>query len=212
MKNNLLPIAKEGFKYIFYALFISIIFSILDLDFLKFLSFLSLIFFIFIYRNPERESIFYQEDSVVSPSDGRVIAINELKNNSEYTYEITIDNTYLDVSLLRVPFTSIVSFFKNEKGARVSSKSSLFSKINENSEIIFQDTKKNELKIIHTLKQSVTPLDINIMNNKKLLQGSRYGIMINGITSIYLPQNFRINLSVGAKVEASKTLVGYFTR
>jgi phosphatidylserine decarboxylase len=212
MKNNLLPIAKEGFKYIFYALFISIIFSILDLDFLKFLSFLSLIFFIFIYRNPERESIFYQEDSVVSPSDGRVIAINELKNNSEYTYEITIDNTYLDVSLLRVPFTSIVSFFKNEKGARVSSKSSLFSKINENSEIIFQDTKKNKLKIIHILKQSVTPLDINIMNNKELLQGSRYGIMLNGITSIYLPQNFRVNLSVGAEVKASKTLVGYFTR
>jgi phosphatidylserine decarboxylase len=169
-------------------------------------------FFIFIYRNPERESIFYKEDSVICPSDGRVIAIDELKDNSEYTYKITIDNTYLDVSLLRVPFTSIVSFFKNEKGARVSSKSSLFSKINENSEIIFQDTKKNKLKIIHTLKQSVTPLDINIMNNKELLQGSRYGIMLNGITSIYLPQNFRVNLSVGAEVKASKTLVGYFTR
>jgi phosphatidylserine decarboxylase len=111
-----------------------------------------------------------------------------------------------------MPFNGLVSFIRSEKGARVSSKSSLFSEINENSEIIFQDTNTNELKIIHILKQSITNLDINIIYNQKLLQGLRYGIMVNGITNIYLPKNFRINLSVGSKVIASQTLVGYFTR
>jgi phosphatidylserine decarboxylase len=212
MRSNLLPIAKEGFKYIFYAFLMTIVFSILDLEFLELLSFLFLIFFTFIYRNPERENILYQEDSVVCPIDGKVIAIDEFKDNSKYSYKITIDNTYLDTSLLRMPFNGSVSFIRTEKGARVSSKSSLFSEINENSEIIFKDTNKNELKIIHTLKQSITPIDINIIYNQKLLQGSRYGIMVNGITNIYLPQNFRINLSVDSQVIASQTLVGYFTR
>ena len=211
MRSNLLPIAKEGFKYIFCALFLTIVFSILDLGFLEFLSFATLVFFIFIYRNPERENILYQENSVVSPTDGKVIAIDELKNDSKYAYKITIDNTYLDTSLLRVPFTGLVSFIRNEKGARVASKSSLFGKINENSEIVFQDTNKNELKVVHTLKQSVTPLAVDLINNQKLLQGSRYGVMVNGITTIYLPQTFRVNLSVGAEVKASQTLVGYFT-
>jgi len=126
--------------------------------------------------------------------------------------KITIDNTYLDTYLLRMPFNGLVSFIRSEKSARVSSKSSLFSEINENSEIIFQDTNKNELKIIHVLKQSITNLDINIIYNQKLLQGSRYGIMVNDMTNIYLPQNFRINLGVGSQVIASQTLVGYFTR
>ena len=102
MRSNLLPIAKEGFKYIFYAFLMTIVFSILDLEFLELLSFLILIFFTFIYRNPERENILYQEDSVVCPIDGKVIAIDEFKDNSKYSYKITIDNAYLDTSLLRI--------------------------------------------------------------------------------------------------------------
>jgi len=34
--------------------------------------------------------------------------------------------------------------------------------------------------------------------------------MVNGITNIYLPKIFRINLGVGSQVIASQTLVGYF--
>ena len=84
-------------------------------------------------------------------------------------------------------------------------------KLNENAEIIYKNTQNQKIKVSHMLKQSFDEIHINIQESQKLSQGSRYGVMINGITTIYLPQNFRLNITQGSKVRASQTLVGYFS-
>lgn len=90
MKNNLLPIAKEGWTYIAGVVSLFIISAFFDLSFLQFFAFLAIIFFTFVFRNPERQQPYYQENSVVSPVDGVVTSIEELKNNG-YAYKIEID-------------------------------------------------------------------------------------------------------------------------
>ena len=212
MKNNLLPIAKEGWNYLFVALLAFFVFTILDLDFLQFLAFLATFAFIFVFRNPERETMLYQENSVVSPVDGTIISIEELRTDGTYGYKIEIDGSYLNVSLLRVPFTSSLEHIEVNKGARLSSLSPLSKHINENSELVFNDKKSlNSLKIIHKLKQSFKSIDIDIIKSQNMLQGSRYGLMVDGVTTIYLPENFRLNITVGSELIASETLIGYFT-
>jgi len=211
MRNNLLPIAKEGWQYIAYSILAIFVFSILGLGILELLAIFISGFFIYIYRNPERESIIYEKNSVVSPADGTVISIDEINDGKEYSYKITINSDYFDVSLLRSPLSSNILSIKKQSGARLSSFSSLSEKINEQTELVFKDDNENVLKIEHLLNQSFAPIDVNIIKRQKLLQGSRYGVMLSGRTVLYLPQNFRINVSIGDQVKASQTLIGYFS-
>ena len=210
MNKNLFPVAKEGWNYIGYCIGASIIFFILGLDFLTFLFFALAMFLVFIFRNPERELANFENLSVLSPIDGKVLAIDEIKD-SDYAYKLTINNSFLDVSILRVPMTSDVSLVKKENGTRLGFDEELSEKINENTILVFQDDKKNKLKLVHRLKQSFCPIEIGLIESKKFNQSSRYGVMVNGITTIYLPQNFRLNVSVLDEVKASETLIGYFS-
>jgi phosphatidylserine decarboxylase len=210
MNNNLLPIAKEGFSRIGFTILAFIIFAILDLELLEFLSFLTLLFFIYVYRNPERMIPNFEMMSVVSPVDGVLLSIEELENE-EYAYKLEINSSYLNVSLLRTPISSCVENIDIKHGARLSQTSSLSRDINERVELIFQDTHENKIKISHMLKQSFDDIKLDVITKQNLVQGSRYGLMVNGITTIYLPQNFRVNVSIGQELNASQSLVGYFS-
>lgn len=210
MRSNLLPVAKEGWNYIIGAVLSLIVFSFLNLTILYFFSFLATVFLIFVFRNPERENLLYQENSVVSPVDGTVVSIEEFKDG-KYAYKVSIDTSYLNVSLLRVPFTSSIYSIKKQNGARLPSLSSLSKNLNENLELVFSDKNSNSIKIVHRLKQSFIGIETEAIKSQNFLQGSRYGLMVNGITTLYLPQNFRLNISIGSELTASETLVGYFT-
>jgi len=210
MSSNLLPIAKEGFSRIGIAFLAFVFFAIFDLDFLKLISFLVVIFLLFVYRNPERMSPILEVKSVVSPVDGTVISIDEL-DDSEYAYKIEIDSNYFDVSLLRSPLSATIKSVDIKRGARLSKDSVLANELNERVEIVFEDSFKNFVKVKHMLKQSFDAIKVDLNTQQKTLQGARYGLMINGITTIYLPKNFRVNLSIGQEVNASQSLVGYFS-
>jgi len=210
MKNNLLPVAKEGWKFVFYSALAFVIFSVLDLEFLGFLAFLTTLMFVFVYRNPERDVPTFQEASVVSPVDGVVLSIEELEDD-EYAYKVQIEGSYLDVAVLRAPFSSLVEEFNITRGTKLPKFNPLAYKLNENATIIFKDTANNKIKISHRLKQSFDEIKIDIFKEQKFQQGSRYGVMVDGVTTIYLPQNFRLNISVGNQVKASESLIGYFS-
>jgi phosphatidylserine decarboxylase len=210
MKSNLFVVAKEGWKFIGYAVVAVFIFSILDLGLLEFFSFMAIVFFIFVFRNPEREAPPFQSDSVVSPVDGVVLSMEEL-TNSEYAYKITIDSNYLNVSLLRAPLSASIKSLNIKKGARLQKNSELLKKINSQTEIVFEDYQANKLKVKHILKRSFDETRLDLIENQELRQGERYGVMLNGMTVIYLPQNFRLNITVGNELKASQSLIGYFS-
>lgn len=212
MKNNLLPISKDGFSYVGYSLAALVVFTILDVESLAAISFVALAFFLFLYRNPERENPYFGEASLVSPVDGKVIKIEEVDDDANgFKYKVEVESDYLSTTILRVPLTSSVKESVLSRGSRVSKSSSLFGKINENASIVFEDDKANKVKVIHTLKQSVCGINVELNPKQKLYQGKRYGTLVNGVTVIYLPQNFRVNVKEGDEVKASTSLFGYFS-
>ncbi len=211
MRSNLFPIAKEAWKYIAYSALAFVIFSILDIDLLQIVSFFLILFFIAVYRNPERETPMFQDNSVVSPVDGIVISIEEL-HSKEYAYKIEIESNYLNVAVLRAPLTSSIENIDMKKGAKLSTSNSLFKKLNEYCEIVFKDKNSNTVKVVHRLKQSFDNINVNTSPSQNILQGSRYGVMLNGVTTVYLPQNFRLNVNIGNELKASQSLIGYFSK
>ena len=210
MKSNLFPISNSGFKYIASAFLAFIIFLIFDIEFLAFFFFVLVLALGFIFRNPEREVPLIEKNSLLSPVDGKVISIENIQN-SEYAYKLEIDSNYLNVGVLRAPFDSALQSVIIRRGARLPKSSTLFKDINENAELIFVDVNSNRVKVVHQLKRSFDDITIDVKNAQNIKQASRYGVMINGTTTIYLPKNFRLNVSIGYEVEGSQTLIGYFS-
>ncbi len=210
MRNNLFIIAKSGWSYIGYTALAFVIFSILDLDLLAFASFLLTVFFIYVFRNPEKEMPFFQPNSVVAPADGVVTTIQELED-SEYAYKIDIESSYFNIGVLRFPMDARVETVTVVKGSRVAKNSKLFALLNEYAELVFVDNAENRVKVLHRLKKSFSSIDIDLVQNQELMQRTRYGTIVNGVTSIYLKSNFRVNISVGQQTSASETLIGYFS-
>jgi len=210
MRNNLFIIAKSGWVYILCAAALSLLFKILDFDLLSTLLFLLGLLFIYLFRNPERELPFFESNALVAPNDGVVIGIDEIED-SEYATKLDIESSYFDVSVLRIPMGAKVDSIGYISGTRVGKKSKLFYDLNEFAELEFVDKNGNKIKVLHRLKQSFAPLEIDLRAGDDTMQTARYGLMLNGVTSIYLPRNFRLNLSVGSEVKAAETLVGYFS-
>jgi len=210
MKSNLLPISSAGFKYVASAFLAFIIFSIFDIEFLVLVSFALMLAFGFIFRNPEREVPSFEKNSLVSPVDGNVISIEDIQE-SEYAYKLKIDSTYLNVGVLRTPLDSTLQSVTIRSGARLATTSSLCEDINENAEIIFVDENSNSVKVVHKLKRSFDDISLDVKSTQNVKQASRYGVMINGTTTIYLPKNFRLNITLGSELEGSQTLIGYFS-
>lgn len=210
-KSNLLPISKEGLVYVGYSVILFLIFSIFDLEVLELLSFIAIVLFVFIFRNPERATPYFHKNSVVSPVDGTIVSIDELSDESYYAYKIEIDSSYFDVSVLRVPLASKLKSVVINKGTRLSKNNKLASKINENAQLIFKDSNGNNIKVFHRLKPSILGIKVDAIKSQKFMQGSRYGIMVHGTTTIYLPQNIRLNVAVGDEINGSETLLGYLS-
>ena len=210
MKSNLLPIASAGFKYLASATLAFLIFLIFDIEFLAFISFALILAFAYMFRNPEREVPSFEKNSLVSPVDGHIMSIEDIQD-SEYTYKLEIDSTYFNVGVLRTPFDSTLQSVTIRKGARLSKASGLSEYINENAELIFVDENSNSVKVIHQLKRSCDDISIDVKTSQSTKQASRYGVMINGTTTIYLPKNFRLNVTLGSELVGSQTLIGYFS-
>ena len=210
MKSNLLPIAQSGLKYILSALVALFVFEIFDFDFLTFVSFVFLIVFLYFFRNPERELPAFAQKSLVSPVDGVVTSIQEIEDEN-YAYVVEIDANYTNVGVLRVPMDSSVDAVTIHKGTRVAKSSKLFQDINEYAEILLSDNSNNKIKIVHRLKQSIDGISLDIIDAQKLRQAARYGFAVNGTTFVYIPKNFRLNVSVANELKASESLLGYFS-
>ncbi|MDD3817627.1 MAG: phosphatidylserine decarboxylase [Thiovulaceae bacterium] len=210
MRNNLYPISKEGFKYIGASVALFVFFTFVDIAFLEFLSFVAILFFIYVFRNPERMIPSYEPQSVTSPVDGMVVSIDEIED-AEYKYAIKIESSYFDVALLRAPLSGTIEILEEQKGAALPLQDSLAEKLNTKATLLFTNATDNKVKVSHLLKRSFDDIALNTIQSKNLLQGARYGSMINGVTTLYLPENFRINIDVGMQILASDTLVGYFS-
>jgi len=210
MKSNLLPIAKEGWSYLGYSALIFVIASVADCELFQSLSVLSAVFFIYVFRNPERELPRFEQSSVISPVDGRILSVDEI-NEGIYAYKITVNSNFTDVAVLRSPVSGKIKSVSSFNGSALGKDSELSTKLNEKTDIVFEDADKNSLKVLHMVKQSFDGIKVDAQPEQSMIQSSRYGVMLNGITTIYLPQNFRLNVSNSDEIKSGETLIGYFS-
>ena len=76
MTQARIPLAREGYPFIAFAAFLTLITAILGVDLLAWPLLLITIFFVAFFRDPERMTD-APEGHLISPADGKVIIIDE---------------------------------------------------------------------------------------------------------------------------------------
>ena len=209
--NDTFIIAKDGLKCIAASAALMLFFVAIDADLLSFLSALLLLATVWAFRNPERTIPHFQQDSIVSVADGVIKSIETIEDEKgENSYKIVIKSGFLDTSVLRVPFSCEVSEAGLLYGARLNSLIPLSDKLNEQCRIVFGKGKK-QVRVLHKLQMSSVGIKNYLSENNQVVQGARYGLMVNGKTTLILPVNSRVAVKVGEKVRAGETLIGFFS-
>jgi phosphatidylserine decarboxylase len=182
----------------------------MGLEFLTFILLLILGCVIYRHRNPERISNFTQEGSILCPLDGKVKEIISLDNSpidGKPGFEIVVEQGISDIAILRAPVTAKMSVEKLQRGAMLNAKSGEYA-LNENALIRFS-SKTGDIMMKHTLGSWTRPLAFGIEG--KISQNERYGYMLNGVSSIYLPSNSRVAIKEGMKLRAGESIIGFFS-
>lgn len=207
-------IAKEGWKFIGGAIGAFVLFILLNFDLLQFIAFVAAAVFVYIYRNPERITPYYQEHSIVSVADGRIRSIETVETCPFLEgpcYKVEIVSGMFDTALLRMPFEGVVRHVDLRRGSRLSSLRPLALKLNERALLYFEASNGQSCAVEHMLDQSIDSISLHAHHERKLPQGSRYGLMVRGTHTLYLPTQSRVAVKVGDEVRAGESLLGYFS-
>jgi phosphatidylserine decarboxylase len=200
---------SEGFVFIFSFGAITAAAAYFGGPFYAIIPFLLTLFMLYFFRDPERE-IPSEKDVFVSPADGKVFLIADVKEtrylNAEMK-EISIFMSPADVHVNRAPCEGTVKTVKHNKGRFMVAHRPESSMANENIETVLETAYGKIL-----LRQVAGFLARRAVCWKKpgdkLARGERYGLIkFSSRLDIYLPVSAVLSVSNGDKVKAGETVI-----
>lgn len=193
-----------------FSLLTFILLVFIGFELFTFLLLLSCAFLLFVHRNPERISNYAQAGSILCSVDGyvkEIISIDNSPIDGKPGFEIIIQSRLKDTAVLRAPMTSTMSIDKFLHGAMLSTNSAL-KELNETADIRFSSS-VGDVLVRHTLGSWTRPLRFGVEG--EIMQNQRYGFMLNGTTSIFLPSNSRVAVKEGMSLSAGESVIGFFS-
>ncbi len=167
---------------------------------------------IYFFRDPER-TIPPGADEIVSPADGKVVLIKDVKEDlflQSDAVQISIFLSVFNVHVNRIPFSGAVKYFQYMKGAFLAAFDHEASVKNEQTIIGIQTPKGKILfkQIAGLLARRI------IFSNKvddQVVKGERCGIIKFGSrVDVIVPKNVEIKVKVGDKVAGGESVIGLF--
>lgn len=202
-------IRKEVIPYVAGGLFLSSFFYLLWLEPLAVACLVLCLFFLYFFRDPERIPP-ADPDAVVSPADGKVISIKQNSNLCGQTYtELSIFMSPLDVHVNRVPFDGVVKEIIYTPGKFFSAFKERAYRENENIKITIQ-TQYGDIVVRQVAGSIARRAVCWVKEGERIKKGERFGmIKFSSRVDVCLPSSFKIQVKVGDKVKAGKTVIAF---
>jgi len=186
-------IAKEGYKSVFSFLFLTIVFLIIDCEFLSFVFFALTLWFIFIYRTKKIKKD-YDISDILSPVSGHISSIDKKVDKTL----VHIDVSLWDGHLVRAPKNGNF-IVKYQKGVHTLLDSLKAKKLNEKVILQYSDMR---IELISSLYNT----DINI-DSFEALMGDKISVFLHGQVIIELDKSKELLVNLGNKVYSGKTVI-----
>ena len=206
------PVAKEGYPFIGFAAFCTLIFALLELWLPASVLLILTTFVLCFFRDPER-FIPPQEDAVVSPADGRVLLVEKIEAN-EFTlgkaYKISIFMNVFNVHVNRIPFAGKVEKIIYTPGKFYSADSKKGALHNEYSAAVLTTPGGQTLAFVQIAGLIARRIVCWLEAGDDAVKGKRYGLIRFGSrVDLYLPEDTQITAQPGQKVRGGESILGY---
>ncbi len=212
MKEQKIPVAREGVPFIFFAALASLVLAALDYDFLALLALVGTGFVLSFFRDPER-FVPVEPDLVVSPADGKVIGVEEVIDDlflHEKVYKISIFMNVFNVHVNRAPVAGEVESVQHVAGSFYAANTELGALENEYCSTLLVTPGNRRMAVVQVAGLLARRIVCWAENGDRLRRGERFGLIRFGSrVDLYLPLDAQLEVSVGQKVVAGDTVLGH---
>ncbi len=213
MKENNIPVAREGYPFIAFAGFVTIVTALLDYDMATMAGLAVTAFVLYFFRDPERVAP-ASADAIASPADGKVIAIDKIfddKFTNEHVYKISIFMNVFNVHVNRTPFPGKVTDIKYSAGRFYAANSERAVLENETCAVVMASDNGHKFAFVQMAGLIARRIVCWAERGDVLQKGQKFGLIRFGSrVDVYLPNQVQIEVRNGQKVRAGETVLGYF--
>jgi phosphatidylserine decarboxylase len=210
LKNEGVPIVKEGLPFLGLALVGSLAFGLGGWWSLSVLFFGLSIFIAFFFRNPERLAP-VGAHLVCSPADGKVIFVGPVKENEfikEEMQKVSIFMSIFNVHVNRVPIDATVKNIKHHRGRFMAAFEDRASEENERNCMLLETAKGVKIVLVQVAGLVARRIVCYPNVGAFLLKGQRLGLIRFGSRcDIYFPKEAQILVKKGDTVLGGETLL-----
>ena len=205
-----IPIVREGYPFVLTFLALTFLVGALFHPYWMLIPGFLAAFMAFFFRNPERK-ITEDEKILVSPADGKVMAVTELMEDqflNQKAKKVTIFLSVLDVHVNRSPISGEIKFQEYFVGRFKAAYKTVATFENERHAIGIEN---KHLKVVVTQIAGLLARRIvswvTLGNN--LERGERYGLIKFGsCTELIVPEHVQILVKPGDRVKGGTTIIG----
>jgi len=153
------------------------------------------------------------ENEVVSPADGKVVAIEDLEESPHYdgpTRRVSIFLSVFDVHVNRAPFPGTITAVKYAPGQFKDARLPETSQINE-SNAVWMDTERGPMTIRQISGAVARRIVCPAGEGTVLEKGEKFGMIRFGSrTELYLPPGTEVTVELNQMVRAGTTIMARF--
>ena len=212
MKNQHPPIAREGYPFILFCAFLTLIFAILGCPILATISLVLTGFTTWFFRDPVRVTP-ESPNGIICPADGKVIIIKEVDDNrflEGKVLKISIFMNVFNVHVNRVPHQGTVEKVHLQAGKFYAADHDKAALHNEYCAMIIRTETGIRYGVVQVAGLIARRIVCRAEKGDSLASGERYGLIRFGSrVDLYLPKDTEINVQLRQKVKAGETVLGY---
>jgi phosphatidylserine decarboxylase len=212
MTSPQIPIAKEGYPFIAFSAFVTLIIAVLGYNLLAFSALAITTFVICFFRDPERIGPI-SEDALISPADGKIILIEKIIDDQYLlgqVYKISIFMNVFNVHVNRAPVSGTVEKILYVPGKFYSADSDSGALHNEHCATIVRSTRGHRLAFVQVAGLIARRIVCWLEVDDQVRRGQRFGLIRFGSrVDLYIPSQTQLEIAIGQKVRAGETILGY---
>ena len=212
MFSKIFPkIHTEGYKFIVIAVFITVIFLIIN-NFLGLIGLLLTIWVYYFFRDPER-IIIGDDNYLVSPADGEVIKVEEVDGPKELGLEnqkfkkISIFMNVFECHVNRTPCSGVVEEILYKPGKFFNASLDKASEDNERNYYKIKDIHNNNIIVVQIAGLVARRIVCESNKDQDLKQGDRIGMIRFGSRADIYYENYDPLVKVGQRAISGETLL-----
>jgi phosphatidylserine decarboxylase len=207
------PVARPGYPFIFMAGFATAVFALAGVSSLALFGLFLTLFICFFFRDPDRLTP-VGEGIVVSPADGKVIFEGAVAENDFIDgpcRKISVFMSVFNVHVNRIPHEGTVKKVMYFPGKFFNASLDKASKDNEHNAVVVETAGGKTYCAVQIAGLVARRIICRVQPGDTVVRGGRFGMICFGSRlDIYLPDDARINVSVGERVKAGSSVLGYF--